>query len=172
MDKISRMPISIDEEDITRWSLTRDGIFTVKSAYNKLVEDRFNFHTAINTVPKTVWKSLWKMKLPHRVKLFTWKCLKNIFQTNDKTTRFNPDISSICSICNQQEETLFHLFLQCNHSSAVWRLLNINIDLVAASCNSIKEWVISWFENNALNGVVDQQKWRVTLMVGCWIIWK
>ncbi|XP_026383357.1 uncharacterized protein LOC113278837 [Papaver somniferum] len=41
VEKISRMHINIYEEDIVRWKPTKDGNFTVKSAYNKLVETRF-----------------------------------------------------------------------------------------------------------------------------------
>lgn len=58
VEKITRIQINKNEEDITRWKPTRDGSLTVKTAFNKLVENSFYYHETINTVPKKVWKSL------------------------------------------------------------------------------------------------------------------
>ncbi|XP_026459645.1 uncharacterized protein LOC113360344 [Papaver somniferum] len=74
VDKIKLMIISPIEKDVVRWKPTKDGIFTVNSAYNNLVEHIVNRQAALSTVPKNTWKDLWKMKLPHTIKLFIWKC--------------------------------------------------------------------------------------------------
>ncbi|XP_026451964.1 uncharacterized protein LOC113352352 [Papaver somniferum] len=172
VEKISRMHINISEEDIVRWKPTRDGNFTVKSAYNKLVETRFQQQEVSMTVPKEVRKELWKMKVPHRVKLFIWKCLQDIVQTKVKIIRYNNSSDPICKICNQQNESLFHLLWVCTYARVVWRYLNVNVDRVADSCNNIKDWVMSWFSNQQGFGIVEYNTWKITLMVGCWIIWK
>lgn len=116
VDKIARIHVNINEEDVVRWKPTRDGIFTVNSAYNKLIESNFQLQLSINSVPKEVWKLLWKMKVPHRVKLFIWKCLKEIVQTKDKTARFNSSIQVHCNICNHNTESLFHFLIVCRHA--------------------------------------------------------
>ncbi|XP_026416956.1 uncharacterized protein LOC113312419 [Papaver somniferum] len=65
VNRIKCMIISPDEEDEVKWKPAKDGVFTVKSAYNKLVENRVNNQAALKTVPKKTWKSLWSMNLPH-----------------------------------------------------------------------------------------------------------
>ncbi|XP_026416837.1 uncharacterized protein LOC113312290 [Papaver somniferum] len=87
--RITRMQLSLSEEDTLRWSPSKDGNFSVKSTYNKLMEVRVQNQVAICTVPKPIWKALWKMKLPHRVKLFIWKCLKNAIPTRNTNTADN-----------------------------------------------------------------------------------
>ncbi|AES94340.1 hypothetical protein MTR_5g013360 [Medicago truncatula] len=63
-----------EAEDGRKWSLEDTGVFTVKSAYNKLevlvlVEDRWREEE------RRVFKSLWKVPAPSKVVAFTWKVL-------------------------------------------------------------------------------------------------
>ncbi|XP_026436617.1 uncharacterized protein LOC113334619 [Papaver somniferum] len=166
------MQLSLAEQDIVRWNPSKDGIFSVKSAYNKLTEARVQNQATVNDVPTTVWKALWKMKLPHRVKLFIWKCLKNIVPTRVGLSQSLQDIETHCEICKQENETLFHILISCSHAKAVWRDLNINIDQSITQCQSVKEWIVSWFQDVQNAGSDDVNNWRNLLMVGSWIIWK
>ncbi|XP_026459365.1 uncharacterized protein LOC113360029 [Papaver somniferum] len=166
------MQLSLDEQDIIRWNPSTYGIFSVKPAYKKPTEARVRNQAALNAVPTTVWKALWKMKMPHRVKLFIWKCLKNIVPTRVRLTQAMQDIERHCEICKQENETLFHLLLSCSHAKAVWRSLNINIDHIITQCHSITKWIISWFQDVQNAGNEDVNNWRSLLMVGSWIIWK
>ncbi|XP_026420596.1 uncharacterized protein LOC113316636 [Papaver somniferum] len=91
VDRIKDMHLSQDEQDIVRWSPSKDGIYFVKTTYNKLIETRAQSQVSLNDNPTSVWKALWKMKLPHRVKLFIWKCLKNIVPTR---VRLSQDVQN------------------------------------------------------------------------------
>ncbi|XP_026419553.1 uncharacterized protein LOC113315494 [Papaver somniferum] len=42
-------------------------------------------------------------------------------------------------LCQNME----HIIFDCKHAIAVWRGININIDVVSEDCNSVSEWVIS-----------------------------
>jgi hypothetical protein len=59
----------LQEEDVWRWSLENSGVFTVKSAYNRLEglvwgEDRWQEEE------KWVFKHLWKIPVPSKVAAF------------------------------------------------------------------------------------------------------
>ncbi|XP_026384688.1 uncharacterized protein LOC113280254 [Papaver somniferum] len=41
-----------------------------------------------NTIPTEVWKNLWKFKVPHRIQIFIWKCLKKIVPTRTRIARY------------------------------------------------------------------------------------
>ncbi|XP_026399368.1 uncharacterized protein LOC113295233 [Papaver somniferum] len=112
------------------------------------------------------------MKLPHRVILFTWKCLKNVVPTRERLAQHNHSIEQHCSVCQVDEESLFHLLLTCIHAKAVWRLLNINIDQVIMNYHNIQDWIISWFINVSNSNSEELDILMKTLMVACWIIWK
>ncbi|RZC94028.1 hypothetical protein C5167_016722 [Papaver somniferum] len=111
------------------------------------METRVQQQAALNTVPATIWKELWKMKLPHHIKLFIWKCLKGIVPTRLRLSQAMQDIETHCEICKQEEESMYHLLISCNHAKAVWRSLSINIDQIIANCQSIQQWIISWFQD-------------------------
>ncbi|XP_026416443.1 uncharacterized protein LOC113311863 [Papaver somniferum] len=151
-EKIERMEIIKEEEDIVRWRPTKDGLFTVKSAYNKLVENTISQQDALNTVPKQIWKSLWKMQMPHRLKHFIWKCLKDIVQTKDKTARFNSSIDPQCSICNSQVDSLSHLLLECTYTCVKGSYADGVIDPESAECMDILE-ALSWIKEQQVTEV-------------------
>ncbi|XP_026378338.1 uncharacterized protein LOC113272755 [Papaver somniferum] len=139
MDKIKKMKLFVQEEDTIKWTPSKDGNFIVKSACNKLMEAMVQQQTALNIVPTTVWREPWKMKLPHRIKLFIWKCLKGIVPTRLRLSQAMQDIETHCEICKHEEESLYHLLISCNHAKAVWRSLSINIDQIIANSQSVQQ---------------------------------
>ena len=40
---------------------------------------------------------------------------------NSVVCKFRSDVSSVCSLCFQQEETYLHLFYDCTHTKKIWR---------------------------------------------------
>lgn len=99
VNMIKNVIITPFEEDIIKWNPTKDGVFTVKSIYKKLEKSRVNSQDALNTVSKISWKALWKMNLPHRIKLFIWKCLKGIVPTRLRLYQHTNIIETHCGIC-------------------------------------------------------------------------
>ena len=72
VERLMRITLT-DEPDKFRWSLTNNGIFTVKSYYGDLL----NGHT------RYLRKYQWKLKIPLKIKIFLWflhrkELLKNI----------------------------------------------------------------------------------------------
>ncbi|XP_026417273.1 uncharacterized protein LOC113312750 [Papaver somniferum] len=112
------------------------------------------------------------MKLPHRIKMFIWECLKNIFPTRVILSQAMHNLETHCQICKQEDETLYHLLIRCKHAQEVWKILNVNIDKILNNCQTVKEWIISWFHNVQVADLDELQNWRARLMVGSWVIWK
>ncbi|XP_026396914.1 uncharacterized protein LOC113291615 [Papaver somniferum] len=119
----------------------------------------------INSV---VWKNLWRTGAARRVKLFIWKCIREINQTRDKLALYNAEQELQCGCCGAESETIEHLLLECRHARVVWRGVNINIDAVRSNCTSVSEWCTSWFSPDSSSDEI----WLYTLMIGAWIIWK
>jgi hypothetical protein len=51
-----------NENDKFAWSLTTSGVFTVKSMYLDLLDDRMKF----------LKKYIWKIKVPLKIRVFMW----------------------------------------------------------------------------------------------------
>lgn len=66
----------------------------------------------------------------------TWLTLLNRLYTKDRMTRWNIPCDPTCNLCQQENESVQHLFFQCDYSNQVWteilKLLKYN--------RSIRDW--------------------------------
>jgi hypothetical protein len=72
--EITRIPLNIQQEaDKPIWKLSRNGIYSVRSAYYQLMEVIIdNNHLKI----EGNWRKLWQLGVPNKVKLFLWPTLR------------------------------------------------------------------------------------------------
>ena len=69
--------------------------------------------------------------LPHTVtsepylKVFQYKVLNSILNTNDKLYKIGYTENCYCSFCNYENETLYHLMFYCPHSSKFWEAFEL-----------------------------------------------
>lgn len=49
---------------------------------------------------REIWKHFWHTRVPHKVQLFVWKCLKDILPTIEKITGYKADIEIHCRFYN------------------------------------------------------------------------
>ena len=83
-NRILRIHLNVEVvEDFVAWHHTRSGTFSVRSAYHVEFENQFGRHFNRNSQGSAndheVWKELWKLRLPGKVKHFGWKVLKGFF---------------------------------------------------------------------------------------------
>ena len=62
------------------WSHTQSGVYTVKSDYYFLSQDRNLLDGDFNslTPPRKLWKFIWSMSVPSKVQNFLWRAAKNV----------------------------------------------------------------------------------------------
>ena len=88
-----------DERDTISWKLHNNGQFSVRSMYQKLINQQVPFRH----------KYIWKLKIPLKIKIFLWYLLKGVLLTKDNLAKKNWDGSHKCYFCNCNE-TIQHLF--------------------------------------------------------------
>ncbi|XP_026450548.1 uncharacterized protein LOC113350629 [Papaver somniferum] len=167
--RIQNIFMDISKEDTMIWMPSTDGKFSVKSTYKMLSKNTSAAQVNDIIVSSKTWKALWQSKVAHRVKIFAWKCIHGIHSTRVKIALYNSDIDSQCGICGMANETMEHLLFEYGHSKAVWKLLNINMYVIAANYESVSRWVEDWFSHNSTT--IDKEK-LFTLMDGSCILWK
>ena len=84
VNKILQIPLNVEAlDDFVAWHYTRSRTFTVRSAYHVEFDHQFGCHYSSSNCPgsahlNTIWKELWQLRLPGKIKYFGWKVLKGV----------------------------------------------------------------------------------------------
>ncbi|KAI8524448.1 hypothetical protein RHMOL_Rhmol13G0150700 [Rhododendron molle] len=153
------IPSRLEEADHIRWTLTRNGQFTIASLWDKL---RTPF-------PTVVWhKLVWFSAHIPRSSFITWLAIQNRLSTADRLVMFGMNLSPQCSFC-QESESHDHLFFNCSFSQQVWCTMLSKIH-VSWHSRSWHEWVtfLSKVKGKAFQAVVTMLVFTTT-MYHVWI---
>ena len=152
------------------WAEDKNGRFSVRSAYKMAMEDGLDggrSSCSSQSELRKVWKGLWGMNLPNKVKHFAWKACRNILATKENLCKRKITPNDICDCCGTHTKTVSHLFWFCEHAKTIWSSSKLIIpfevlpswDFMEVMCQA-QQWSVS------LLGLVER-----TVMV-CWGIWK
>lgn len=72
--------------------------------------------------PHFPWKTLWKLKIPSKLKFFAWLILNNALATRETIHWWDSNISALCMLCSSHTETVDHLFAYCSITTVIWNL--------------------------------------------------
>lgn len=100
--------------DVVRWSRDPASNFTTKTTYD-LVSDHSHPRQNVD-----VWKLVWKINGPQRVKILMWKLLNNGVLTNSVRRRRRMTSSDLCPLCQTSAEECLHLFRDCSAVREFW----------------------------------------------------
>lgn len=77
-------------EDSVIWAWTTNGLFTVKSAYGVAQKWLREFRNrpeigccSDNSKMRAIWKVIWQLKCPSKIRQFMWRACKNILPTKN-----------------------------------------------------------------------------------------
>jgi hypothetical protein len=102
----------VEGSDYFKWSLTKSGLYTVRSLYRHLID----------THPPFRHGRIWKMKIPLKIKIFLWFLQRGVVLTKDNLTKKNWKGSQQCISCNRNEN-IQHLFFDCPFAKTIWRIV-------------------------------------------------
>ncbi|KAL8471934.1 hypothetical protein ACS0TY_029244 [Phlomoides rotata] len=107
------------EEDKWTWKLTKDGIYSAKTAYQELHRRKYGDCTIMREYEK-VWNKL----VPLKIAAFNWKMIQDRVPTMWNLLQrgaFNPNYSTKCRVCGNFDEDTTHLFFNCRSTLEVWK---------------------------------------------------
>ncbi|KAM1381510.1 hypothetical protein ACFX1T_033882 [Malus domestica] len=106
------------------WDASKNGKYSVKSGYRWLqmryLASRDHRLPRTRVIPKKLWNLVWSLPVPAKIRLFFWLSLHRGLAIREILFRRKVSLSPICPICNCQDETIEHLFLQCPWVTAIW----------------------------------------------------
>lgn len=101
-------------QDKLIWVLNPKGIFSIKSVHN------VSFRSPISAnLQNSLWKKLWKAKLPERLRMLLRRIGAGALPTKVNLNRRFDHIDPTCILCNNAEESPIHLFFGCPFARAL-----------------------------------------------------
>ena len=133
-DAILSIPLSFHRpKDKLIWAGSPSGNFTVKNAYRLAYEENRGGSNADCSNPsarKNVWKGLWRMNLPQKVKHFAWKAARNILATKEALRQRHIMVDGGCALCGNSTENVLHTLWFCAHAKEVWNTSKLSLPFV------------------------------------------
>lgn len=139
---INSVQLSVSN-DAVAWKIGNKG-FTVKFLYNSMQTEK----------PQKIYKVLWKMKLPAKIKIFLWLLLWKRILTKDNLKKRGWLGDHSCMFC-AGDESIDHLFFGCSLARFVWGVFQIAFDFV-----------------NIPTSLVDLTIAKILLAAIFWTLWK
>ncbi|XP_026406880.1 uncharacterized protein LOC113302224 [Papaver somniferum] len=118
---ILNMRIPRCSKDKLVWTLTKNGFFTVKSAYYALYNQKFHQGVSMAQASQnSFWKKIWSINAIPRIKLFVWKCVRDILPSHERLNRNYSQQDIKCNRCRSEDESSLHMLLYCPFARSIW----------------------------------------------------
>lgn len=123
-------------KDRIAWSHSADGQYTVKTIY-KLWHNQNMIGS--NVVQDRRWSKIWRLAIPHKMKIFLWICMNNIPVRNRLRTK-GVHVTIIYPMCCRDIEHMFHMFFDCQFAVQCWFYAGLALN--TSMSLSTPEWLV------------------------------
>ncbi|XP_059663811.1 uncharacterized protein LOC132309531 [Cornus florida] len=155
---ILQIPLSsIGEANCKIWGPSKDGKFSVKSAYYITLSVFFPKPRFVpldgcsfDPVRSGLWNQVWKIRAHQKIKLFLWQCNYERIPVNNLFFLRGVFDRSCCLFCELEVETVDHLLCTCPFACMVWKLSPVRLDFNA-------DFSSFWPKRNDL--IFKQKRW-------------
>lgn len=103
-EMIQHIPVSDGcVEDLLIWPLTLDGNYSVRSAYQMLETDARYLTPSFSSMDggSKVWKGIWKIKTPNRIRHFVWQVTRDSLPTKQNLRTRHAPVEDTCALCKE-----------------------------------------------------------------------
>lgn len=121
-DQMDNVELLQNVPDILRWKLTQSGTYNNKSAYDVFFLDSTRFGP---------WKRIWKTWAPMPFHFFIWLAINNRCQTADRLAKRGLPHSDVCTLCDQDEESISHILISYVFTQQIWHIILQHLGLAA-----------------------------------------
>ena len=120
---IKKIPLSKKViKDVLYWPFTSNGEYSSKSGYKFLKEKAEQLHST--QVPllrdKHLWKAIWAMHVPQKMKNFMWRACRNAMPTKQALVKRTIINNLTCDRCRLATESPLHALWSCSEIDVVW----------------------------------------------------
>ncbi|WVZ75533.1 hypothetical protein U9M48_023578 [Paspalum notatum var. saurae] len=150
--------------DQHHWKLSSSGCYSSKSAYDALF---------VGTIKFSSWKRIWKSWAPPNCKFFIWLAILNRCWTSDRLAKRGLPHHPSCPLCDQADESIQHILMQCVVARELWFQVLQKINLHAVSPPEASSRLTSWWSQSSRALPKDARKGFNSLVIlVSWELWK
>ena len=165
---IKQIPLSVRRpRDKLIWTGTKSGNFSVKSAYNLLLNQsndaQGSSSNRLGSV-RSLWSKIWSAQVPPKVRLFMWRACLDILPTKTKLYDKGLIHSVSCLWCEGEPESTSHILWQCDFAQKIWMACPVTIPSFCYVSMAFKEFILSCIE------VLSESDLAI-LFTTAWEIW-
>lgn len=133
--------------DTPYWGLTQVSAFTTKSCYHSLLEKSTNSPTQLIN-----FKWIWKLPILSKIKIFIWLLCHDRLPTKVYLNRIGLIQSNTCAYCQDTEENIRHVFLECKNVTVFWEELGLaNLIRHIHTIQGTTNWLYALINSNNYN---------------------
>uniref|UniRef100_A0A7N2N1Z6 Reverse transcriptase zinc-binding domain-containing protein n=1 Tax=Quercus lobata TaxID=97700 RepID=A0A7N2N1Z6_QUELO len=101
----------MDAEDVLIWPHSQDGQYSCKSGYRFLKDEEAMDNAQDDAIMDSkLWKGIWTLQVPNKVKNLLWRACRNAFPTKEILIRWTIIIDPLCDRCMKH---MRHLYMLC-----------------------------------------------------------
>ncbi|KAF7150063.1 hypothetical protein RHSIM_Rhsim02G0194700 [Rhododendron simsii] len=115
-----------------------------------------------------LWKKIWHLKVPPRLKHFLWRIIRNAVATKENLFARKCARNPMCEICGDEIESIEHVLFRCEWTEEVWANSGVVFPSPVNRMVSIKRWMVSLVEDW---GNRFSERMGAIAQI-CWAIWK
>ena len=121
-DLIKTIPLSLCEaEDTLFWPFTNNGVYNSKSRYRLLkAKEQTELEDEQRRDDKHLWRTLWSMQVPNKIKNLVWKACRNSLPTKENLVHRTIIDNPVCDQCKKVYESSLHALWSYGELDAVW----------------------------------------------------
>ncbi|XP_060962040.1 uncharacterized protein LOC133032190 [Cannabis sativa] len=162
--RILSLPLSNNASpDYWIWHGT-GGEYEVKSCYFFACSSSADTYESVSNPNTAWWKSFWQLKLPPKVKIFSWKAIHNALPVAAELFKKKSLTSASCSLCLNAWESVGHALFSCKHARHVWKIAGFTFNNKAAVSMNIEDFLFQISESYTKSELE-------TIFCTMWSIW-
>ena len=151
-EAILSIPLSpLNQADSLVWGKTPNGCFLMKSAYRVAVKCLVDLERVEEVARCSdssrmtqIWKSIWSIQCPSKVKHFLWRASRNILPTK-QCLMCRKIITEDCYDFCGESESSDHILWSCTIAKETWKEVGINCSILSQTPT---EFLDVWFMKN------------------------
>jgi hypothetical protein len=110
-------------EDKLIWSIEKDGVYSVRTGYRKLMEAK---NRGYGTAREEGWSGIWKIHAPPKTKHLLWRVCRECLPTRSRLRTRCVQCSEECPLCLTHDENDWHIFFICEAIKSAWSAMELS----------------------------------------------
>ncbi|KAL5167040.1 putative ribonuclease H protein [Glycine soja] len=165
LSEVEGKSIHTQGSDSWVWAADTSGIYSTRSAYSTFWEE-----AAVENLHEC-FEDLWKIKIPSKIAVFTWRMLWDRLPTKSNLRARQVQILDMtCPFCRRVEENASHIFIHCIKIQPIWWETMSWINLKGAHPWSIKDHFMQ-YSSLQVDGI-RPRRWQIWWLAVTWSTWQ